>query len=88
MPRYLKDPSARLDYAVDWTAWLQDGDSIATSEWLTGDLTPTEPRLIGATATVWLSGGVLGVTYRITNRITTAAGRTDERTLRLLITER
>lgn len=53
------------------------------------------------TATVWLSGGVvnggeeLGVSggvsqraYRVTNRITTSAGRTDDRSIFVAVAER
>lgn len=33
------------------------------------------------TATVWLSGGTLTVTYQVTNKIVTTGRRTDERSL-------
>lgn len=38
--------------------------------------------------TVWLSGGVAGQMARVTCRITTSQGRTDERTLRLSLRRR
>lgn len=38
--------------------------------------------------TVWLSGGDTGSTYDVACRITTDAGRTDERTIHIRIRER
>lgn len=84
-----KDPDATLDYAVDWAAWLPDADTITVSEWIVPvGLTLTDQSLAGTVATAWLSGGVDGTMYRVTNRITTLAGRIDDRTLRLLIAHR
>lgn len=40
------------------------------------------------TATVWLSGGTAGQEYAVTNRITTTAGRTDDRTILITVVER
>lgn len=88
MTPHLKDPDATLDYAVDWTAWLEDGDSIAASEWIVTGLTGTRQALVGATATIWLSGGEPWQTYLVTNRVTTAAGRIDDRTLRIRVIDR
>lgn len=39
------------------------------------------------TATVWLSGGTAGSTYKIANRITTTDGRIDDRTLYIMVEE-
>jgi hypothetical protein len=84
-----KDPNARLDFAVDWSAWLPSGDSITSSLWLAPeDLATDTPSINGATTIVWISGGVAGRTYQVTNRVTTAAGRVDDRTLRITITNR
>jgi hypothetical protein len=88
------DPDATLDYCIDWHDWLTDGDTITTAT-ATDTTGSTEPAIVvGATThddtsvTVWLSGGVAGQLARITCRITTSQGRTDERTLRLYITDR
>ena len=82
-----KDPNARLDYSIDWSAWLGT-DTIATSAW-TAD---TGLTLSGATndttsATVWVEGGTAGEVYGVTNTITTAGGRRDERTIKFKIKE-
>lgn len=82
MPQsFVKDPEAILDYPIDWSAWL-DGDTIATSTWVAEDgITIDSDTNTATTAVVWLSGGTLGMTYRITNHIVTAGGREDDRTI-------
>lgn len=87
---FTKDPDAVLDYAVDWSAWL-GGDEIASSQWLLEDGALIE--LVTDThtarkATVWLRGGQEGTTYLVTNRIVTAGGRTDDRTISVKVGDR
>lgn len=99
MPYRLIVESADLDYTCDWQAYLDDGgspsDSISTSTWsiTPQEASPAAPALSGATstattATVFVSGCRRGEVYRLTNRITTAQGRTDERTITLLCENR
>ena len=85
---FTKDPNAVLDYGIDWTRWLA-GDQIATSEWIipTG-LTKMADSKTATSATVWLSGGSVGQSYTVTNRITTAAGRTEDRSFTIRVEER
>lgn len=84
-----KDPDDVLDYGIDWTAEIAEGDSIATSEWLPDDgLTAGETGISGTITTVWLSGGQDGRVYRVTNRVTTAAGRRMDRSAALFVTSR
>lgn len=93
MPGFLKDPDAVLDYAFDWSAWLAaENDTIATVEWevpagITQETDPA-PSNTDTTATVWLSGGTDGQNYLVTCRITTAAGRVDDRTMRISVRSR
>ena len=87
---FTKDPDAVLDYSVDWSLWLA-GDQIATSQWILAPDTDLEAAADTNTttkATVWLSGGVNGTTYLATNRITTAGGRTDDRTISIKVQDR
>lgn len=86
-----KDPQATLDYAVDWTAWLDQGDTITAAQWTIPDgitQAAPAPSTDGGKATVWLSGGTVGQVYPITCRVTTSAGRVDERTVEILIAQR
>ena len=81
---------AVLDYTIDWTKWLDEvGDTIETSTWIvpTGLTKVTETNTTKL-ATVWLSGGTVGMNYTVTNRITTAAGRADDRSITIRVRER
>ena len=88
-----KDPNADLDYGFDWTAWLGAADTITESTW---DVPPasgltTHSSSIstdGKVTTVWLKSGNAGGVYSATNHIKTAAGREDERSLRVTVVDR
>lgn len=90
MKGFVKDPQATLDYAIDWTLWL-DGDEINTSNWTAESgitITPGSPDFTTTVASVYISGGVEGSDYTLKNTITTVGGRTDERTLLIKIRNR
>ena len=85
---FIKDPGAVLDYVVDWSVWLGT-DTIATSTWTVGTgLTQASASNTTTMATCWLSGGTAGQSYSATNRIVTAGGRTDERTLTITVMDK
>lgn len=89
--RVTKDPDAVLFYGVDWSDWLGEGETIATSEWLLpeGDELVNEADFSdNITTTIKLSGGVAGQDYIITNRIETSAGQTDDRSITILCRNR
>jgi len=89
-----KDPDSKLDFVINWLTWLTvkdpitglySVDTISASEWvdLDTDLTEIDDSFTDSTTTIWLTGGVIGKTYYVTNRITTAAGRIQDRTVEL-----
>ncbi len=85
---FAKDPDAVLDYSLDWSRWLA-GDEIAASEWIVAvGLTKASATNSPSKTTVWLSGGTAGQVYIVTNRITTAAGRTEDRSFTIRVEER
>jgi hypothetical protein len=87
---FLKDPSAVLDYSVDWDAddWLGT-DTISTVTWtLPAGITSASTSATTTVATNFLSGGTHGVDYDVACKITTVGGRTDERTIRLQVRQR
>lgn len=89
---FTKDPDATLDFMIDWNAPDQYGnsylgtDTISQSTWaVSSGLTSVSTSNTSTTATIWLSGGTAGQTCRATNTIVTAGGRTDDRTLIILV---
>lgn len=82
---FVKDPDAELDFAIDWSEWLPHGDAIASSQWIADGLTIERDSHTASKTTVWISGGENRRRYKATNRITTAGGRVDDRTIILRI---
>lgn len=86
-----KDPDAIKRYGVDWSPYLSsiDSDAIATSTWFVvgdgADLTIDSDDHDETSTVVWLSGGALGRTGQLTNRITTTAGEQADKTLTIRI---
>lgn len=92
MSYYLKDPGARIDYAIDWAPYL-DGQSILASEWQispmeAGGIAMVEASFSGAKAAARLQGGIVGRTYRLGNLVTLSDGSVDERSITLRVEER
>jgi len=87
--QYTKDPSAILDWAFDWTDWLAAAETI-TDHTITADtgITVGSSTKDTGVVTVWLSGGTAGINYKVACKITTSAGRTDERTIWIKVVER
>ena len=85
---FMKDPNSTLDFAIDWSAWLGT-DTIATATWTvpTG-ITKVTDSASTTVATIWLSGGTAGAQYDLLCRITTAGGRTDDRTISIYAREK
>lgn len=85
----LKDPSAVLDYAFDWTGWLAAGETI-TDHTITADtgITVGSSTESDGKVTVWLSGGTAGINYKVACLVETSTGRTDERTLWIRVVDR
>lgn len=84
-----KDPSSTIDYGVFWTNWLAENDTINNSEWIMDDnLTIVSQTNSDTEASVMISGGIAGTQYTATNRITTTAGRVEERSMYILCENR
>ena len=85
---FVKDPNATLDYTISWPLWL-DGDTITTSSWTaTTGITIASSSNTTTAATVWLSGGTASTRYTVTNRVTTAGGRIDDRSIYINVREK
>jgi hypothetical protein len=84
-----KDPDEVLDYTIDWTDRLSS-ETITLSTWTitcededSPDLTEDSNAISTVYTVIWLSGGTLGLTYLLTNHITTSAGREMDQTVKL-----
>lgn len=65
-----------LDYTVDWSAWLADGETIADCavECAVGDTEVSRADHDETTVTFWLSGGTTGrLVHKISIQVTTDA---------------
>ncbi|SEI85545.1 hypothetical protein SAMN05518849_1011122 [Sphingobium sp. AP50] len=92
MSLFVKDPDARIDHGVDWSAYLA-GQSLVASGWTvapveTGGLVVEASAFEAQRSSARLSGGVIGHVYRLTNRVTLSDGQVDERTLTIRVEER
>lgn len=87
---FTKDPDAVLDYAFDWaTYWLESGETISSHVVTVGaGLTNDSDSETDGVVTAWLSGGAVGTTYDVACKIVTSCGRTDERTIEIVVEER
>lgn len=92
MSFYLKDPQSRVDYAIDWSTYL-NGQTIETSLWV---VTPDEAGGVVAEETGFepgrtaarLAGGLIGHSYSIANQVTLSDGSTDIRSITLRVEAR
>ena len=85
-----KDPSAVLDYSLDWTDWLE-GETISSFTITvdpSGSLTVDSSSDDGSIVSYRLSGGTAGTMYSVTIQITTSAGQVEERTVRQYVMDR
>lgn len=92
-PTIAHDPNAVLDYSEDWTAWLAaaGADTIQSATMILETTLASGPVAVAwdaNTVTGWVTGGTPGKTHRVTFRITTVGGRTDDRSVFLKVKER
>ncbi|HTG95709.1 MAG TPA: hypothetical protein VL866_24115 [Pyrinomonadaceae bacterium] len=89
MTPFIQDPNAVLDYPFDWSTYLA-GDTIQTSVFSadSGIMVESDAILDPSNTVVWLSGGVKGKRYAITNHVKTAGAREDDWTIYVLVKER
>jgi hypothetical protein len=80
----VKDPTAVLDYTIDWSAWLGT-DTLAAIVWtIPTGLAAGAAANTTTTATQWMGACTLGATYTVTNHVTSAGGRQDSRSFRVI----
>ena len=83
-PTFDRDPDSVKDYQWDWSAWLDTDNSEEINSHSiveTGDLEIDSSEDTTTTVTAWISGGTAGTAQRVTCRIVTNQGRTDDRSI-------
>ena len=103
-PTRRHDPDAVLDYAIDWVAWLaeaDDNDALSTCQWtVTGGTATLHSTATGGTPAATTAGVVTGTravvyvrtaapgTVTLRCRVTSSAGRVDDRSVALVVGDR
>jgi hypothetical protein len=93
MTLLLKDPSATLDYSVDWGFDYLADDVLTESSWSvfpaeTGGVSIMSSSFNLKSSMVQVGGGNVGRIYRLTNHVMTAEGRDDSRSIVLRVEKR
>jgi hypothetical protein len=91
-PTIDKDPQAELDYFAGFREWLDFVSDTILSHTITKTVgvTVMSSGIVNASkdVAIWASGGTKGKPAYVTVKITTVAGRKDERTLYFNIVDR
>src|SRR5512143_3859423 len=76
MTTFYKEAAEALDYMMEWDHVLVTGEVITASSWIVpSPLVKGSDSFTDNTATVFISSGVAGQSYEVTNHIHTSAGR-------------
>lgn len=88
MESFIKDPNTIKDYTWDWTSDL-GGDSILSAQVTASpnDLTISAPTTTSTHVSVNIGGGVLGVKYRVTCRVSTNNSKIFDKLITILCQE-
>lgn len=84
-----KRPDDQLDYDVEFSDWLSDGDTItgATAIADPDGVTIESVQVFGSLVKVWIAGGTAGASHKINVTASTAQGRVKEVTFNLRVVE-
>lgn len=83
-----KDPDEIVNFGIDWADYLKS-DTITGSNWIVpSGISQVSASFTDTQAVIKLSGGTLGTTYRVTNRITTSAGETVDQSIDIEMIEK
>jgi len=90
---FVKEPEALLDFTIDWSDWVAEGDVISSGVFflLQSGLTIEDEGNTDTTHTAWLSGGISGTTYNVVSRVYGTVQdingdvRTDERVFDIVV---
>lgn len=86
----IKDPDSIELHGLDWSAWLGDSDTITAQDVFADDagLSVSQVDEANGVVSYRLAGGVHGMNYIVTCRITTAFGLVDDRSVQYRVRDR
>ena len=89
MDIFVKQPADVLDYGVNLTQWLVEGDSVNSSSATVSPsgLTISVTNSATSEPKVWASGGLDGTEYQITLTAITTGGRSKEFEFKIVVAE-
>jgi hypothetical protein len=87
-----KDPSAVLRYGMNWTPWLNAGETIQAGPTVVSnkpDILVVDQLALESSVVSWrAAGGLNNKEYLVTVTVVTNQGRTDQRTVKIPVTNR
>lgn len=86
-----KQPADHLDYDIDYSRWLPDGDAVTMAVAAVdppGELAIDSVQITDQIVKAWASGGVDGGTYKITITASTSGGRIKETDFKIRVRDR
>lgn len=96
LPLRQQGPLSHLDYGFNWAPYLPPGAVVTASVWAADPAPALSPLVFdntshaGGVSLAWITGGVVGTDYLVTNTITFLVGeveRTDSRSFVLHVRE-
>lgn len=89
MDIFVKQPADVLDYGVNLSKWLVEGDSVNSSSATVSPsgLTISVTNSATSEPKVWASGGLDGTEYQITLTAITTGGRSKEFEFKIVVAE-
>ena len=88
----IKDPQAVLRHSMDWSEWLEEGESITglpeVISSVPGQLVADQVAVAAGVVSWRIGGGNAGTDYTLTVRVVTSLGRTDDRSIIYKVRER
>lgn len=90
---FTKTPVERKRYSLDYTDWLDTGETLSTSTFTVSPTTGATPLIVDASSfdatskqlLFFVNYGIDGVTYTIDVQVTTSGGQTKEDQITFLV---
>lgn len=86
MSQFYMDAEDVTNFTIDWSAELDTGETISASTWtVDSGITQESESETTTTASIFVSGGTAGASYRLYNTITTTNSRRLKRFITIVV---